>query len=588
MSSEEFGPSDIKMLRDHLTAIVEVELFTIPVYLTAVYSFTNRALGYKGSTDGETAFPLFAMQQEALSVAVQEMYHLQLACNIANAFDTTPNVPRMSFPSETRVRAPHLGPEGQPLELQLGNLRAIIGAAIEIEGPDVGPHPEPNSEVIYPSIDDLYYATLVLLVRYMRAFTMVAALDPNVVMDNKQVAYTGFASQYRFNKIHVKDDVITAANAIVDQGEGNDLAKLVGGAFEAASVDDTVLPQFRSQGSRFDLWNVVTHFARFKGIQAKLASTDWEQVIGGPVFYEPDGTVSPDLPDWAPPYRDLQDGVTKIWSYLSDTMHAGFASGKLDPNYAPDGDDAPQFCEAMTTFKYLLPMIWQCGQCPSFIYQPGVTAAGAQSAMDKVDPLCLFHWDRRTRQVRATYPRNACQGLNECAGQGWGGIATRPGDGACATADFHTCGANNSCKLEGGCGFLVSRKGEACGDSVAANRAECGSAGFPPPWEEWIPSVNQCGGLGAARRRSRPGRYSIATPRSRSSEQGQTRRGTRTRKRSSSRSWAQTYGRGHGSCLRSRWMSRFQSHTPKNSMGSTMTEPDGATRSSPPQSERVS
>jgi hypothetical protein len=59
----------------------------------------------------------------------------------------------------------------------------MIEAAVELEGPDVGAHPAPNAEVIYPSIDDLYYATLTLLVRYMRAFGMDPATDSNVIMD---------------------------------------------------------------------------------------------------------------------------------------------------------------------------------------------------------------------------------------------------------------------------------------------------------------------------------------------------------------------------------------------------------------------
>lgn len=493
---ENFEDVDVKVLRDHLKAIVEVEFFTIPVYLTAVYSFTDRALKYSTSPGGSIVFPLFELQQEALSVAVQEMYHLQLACNIANAFDTTPEIPKMSFQAGKRIRAPHLDPNGEPLELQLGTLRDMIEAAIELEGPDTGEHPQPNSEVEYPSIDDLYFATLILLQGYMGAFRMKGADDPNMTMDNKQVAFTGFSSQYRFNTISKKKDVITAANAIVDQGEGNDLTKLLSGTFEGASTDFTVLPQFRSEGSRFDMWNAITHFARFSDVQKTLNGTDWEREIGGPVFYDAGGKRSDDLPDWAPSYETLQDSANSIWSYLVDCMQEGFASGNLDPNYSPEGDGAPGFCEAMITFKYVLPLIWQHGHCPSLLYVQGVTGNDAQAAMDAVDPLCLYHWDAASRQVRHTFPRNSCQGLNECAGQGWGGIATRSGDGACATADFHTCGSNNSCRLEGGCGFLVSAKGEACGASVAQSQAQCGEVRYPPPWVEWAPGSNQCGGMG--------------------------------------------------------------------------------------------
>jgi hypothetical protein len=491
-----FGSDDVTMLENHLKAIAQVEFFTIGVYLTAVYSFTQRALSYSTTEGGQTVYPLFVLQQKTLSVAVQEMYHLQEAANIVNAFNTTPDIPQLNLPAGQTIVVPHLDPNQQPLDLQLGALPEMIKALIAIEAPDSGPPPQPNLEATYPSIGDLYAATLILLGQYMAAFGLETANDPHFTPGRNQVAYQGFSTQYRYNTVQTKSDVLNAEGAIVNQGEGPESAQFAANLF--AVGDDVNIPsQYWSSGSRFDAYNTITHFARFEEIQQTLNSTDWETVIGGPVFYQPNGQKSSDLPPWAPPYEAVQSAVTASWSYLIDTLQSGFASGGLDPNYDAEGSDqVPAFSEVMLAFKYLLPMVWQYGYCPSFTYQSGVTGARVQQALDGADPYCLFHWDARTRGVRASYDKNACQGLNECAGQGWGGIGTQPGDGACATADLHTCGANNSCRAEGGCGFLVSKKGEACGHSVKAVNNLCGGAAYPPPWEEWIPGENACGGLG--------------------------------------------------------------------------------------------
>ena len=83
-----FSAEDHSLLIAHLQATVDVELFTIPLYLTATYSFTQAAL----NTD-----VVYNLQQKTLSVAVQEMYHLQQACNLCNVFGVTPDIQRLTI-----------------------------------------------------------------------------------------------------------------------------------------------------------------------------------------------------------------------------------------------------------------------------------------------------------------------------------------------------------------------------------------------------------------------------------------------------------------------------------------------------------
>lgn len=502
--SQSFSQQDIELLKRHLQALIEVEFFTIPFYLTATYSFTNAALGY--SPDGGKTSPLYDLQQESLSVAVQEMYHLQLASNLANVFDVTPEIPKMTLRAGEEIVIPHLEVNGQPLTAKLGNLPDAIRAMIEIETPDPNPDfPPPNEQVVYASISDLYHAALTLLARYLDASNLLAmSADPNFNPGNKQVAYGTFEQTYNYNAITTRPLVAKVANAITDQGEGNlvapDLAKSNAVAailprFFQFGQDGSVRKEFQpKEGTRFAAYGAVTHFKRFEDIQARLQSQDWEKVIGGAVFY-PDGNPSPDLPGWAAGAEVLGESSNTIWSFMTDALQTGFATGNLsDQGSSASG---PGFNDAMLSFKYTLPLIWQWGTAPSFVYRSGVDAQEAQKAMDAVDPLCLFHWDQRTAALRASqgFQMNACQGLNQCKGMGWGGIATEKGNGACATADLHTCGANNDCKFEGGCGFLVSKSGEACG-SLLEGAGEGSTSELLPPSEQWIPGYNNCGKLG--------------------------------------------------------------------------------------------
>jgi len=456
-----FLKSDADLLFKHLQALIDVELFTIPFYLTAASSVSTSA------ADGSSA--IAALQQEAVSVAVQEMYHLQQACNLCNAFDITPQIPQLEIKAGVKAPVPHLDPNDQPLVAELGNLPAVIAALIAIEAPDDSPGPlKPNPEVTYRSIADLYKATLELLAAYLKTYEQIpAALDPFFDPGHNQIGYGAFPSRFNFNQIKTRLDVMNTINAITDQGEGT-LVAPKNSPFLFGS-DGKVRPEYQGLPSdRFLEWDVYTHYWRFNDINTKLAG------VAATNFYQANGQQSPDLPSWAPPLATLQSAITTIWSFLLDTMQAGFASGNL-PETNTTSPALPGFNSAMISFKYLLPMVWQYGAVPSFTYTSGVTAQQVQDAMDAVDPWCLYHWDAASSAVRAQYPNdlNSCQGLNVCAGHGWGGIATAAGNGACALADTHTCTGSNGCTGQGGCGFFSSVDGS-----------------LLPPSEQWVPGAN--------------------------------------------------------------------------------------------------
>jgi Ferritin-like len=474
-----FTAEHAKLLKSHLQALIRVEFTTIPLYLAGVYSFTNEAIGYSPGGSG-SSFPFSDIQQEALSVAVQEMYHLQGACNLANVFKVTPQIPQMSLVAGQEIEVENLvhGEEpdkGKPLKIKLGNMPDVLQYMLAIEQPDPNPKPDfkPNAEVKYDSIGDLYHATLILIGRYLKAYAGESLeADPHFFPGNNQVAYGAFPTRYWFNKIDMPElenqyqdprtIMAQLINAITEQGEGTNVAERAGGPFKSVTKDGVVPPPYNQMGTggRFHDFDNLTHYKRFEDVQSKL--NELSSQISGDPFYTA-GTPWPDkLPSWVPEYKVLQNSLNVLWSYLIDLMQAGFTRGNLEPDYiGPVSQQPPGFFDVMLSFKYVIPLIWQRGFCPSFEYQKGVKRERVQKALDDVDPYCLYHWDAATAAVRAKaaigedgFRKNACQGLNACQGQGWGGVATGAGTGQCATADFHTCQGSNKCNYQGGCGFL--------------------------------------------------------------------------------------------------------------------------------------
>jgi hypothetical protein len=98
-------PTDSAALHQLLQLAVEVELFTIPLYMTSLYSIRGM---YLDSPDNQAMWPgmkpnfqVSSANQYAynaiFSVYIQEMLHLQLASNLCTAVGLTPKFPTMDY-----------------------------------------------------------------------------------------------------------------------------------------------------------------------------------------------------------------------------------------------------------------------------------------------------------------------------------------------------------------------------------------------------------------------------------------------------------------------------------------------------------
>lgn len=144
---------DIEHLRQHLQYAVDLEFWTVPFYMSAMYSIKDRT---------SKAFQLIQ------TVVNQEMLHMQSAANVANAFGCSPEfaapqyggekIPHLDFsgddPDEVKKFSPYSTRIG-PLDAEHINAMCLI----EIPESDTGEPPELNEDVTaYGSIGQFYQA----------------------------------------------------------------------------------------------------------------------------------------------------------------------------------------------------------------------------------------------------------------------------------------------------------------------------------------------------------------------------------------------------------------------------------------------
>lgn len=143
----------MEYLRGHLQAAVDLEMWTIPYYMSAMYSVVDRA---------SSAFQLIQ------SVVHQEMLHVQLVSNVANAYGYSPLFPAPAYVGTT---IPHLDfdldtpdprQEFSPYSAEIGPLDELrINGMCLVEYPEweTGHKPDLHDTVSeYGSIGEFYDA----------------------------------------------------------------------------------------------------------------------------------------------------------------------------------------------------------------------------------------------------------------------------------------------------------------------------------------------------------------------------------------------------------------------------------------------
>jgi ferritin-like protein len=217
----------VEDLYDHLQGAIELEHATIPLYLTAAYSI-------KSDRNAEA-------RQIIMSVALQEMLHMTIACNVLNAIGGEPVIAKPGFIPLYPGPLPMNVHEGLTASLQKATRGLIYTVFMTIEEPErpiklrvkeVEMLPTPQllglaaPQESYATIGEFYAA----LKERIRHFGNRIFIDPprRQVVDN-----TWFPAEQMFAVIDV-ESARKAIDIIVEQGEGTKTTPLGGPGGEPA------------------------------------------------------------------------------------------------------------------------------------------------------------------------------------------------------------------------------------------------------------------------------------------------------------------------------------------------------------------
>lgn len=334
-------------LLDHLQKAVYLELWTIPLYLTAAYSLQVPGTSAQNPPTLQPVRspknPNRSREQVAFnhiySIAVQEMLHLELASNIFNAlFGAKGHSPK--FTGEWAPRYGRFPPWiGVSASIELAGVSdAQMSLLATVETPEPRDDPAPDGpQPVYDSIGQFYKAIEQGIDQLWDRLYDPSAdhrqksefADPKFKGDD----YTGFSATIVGDRATARKQADQMIEAIIGQGEG--------------SRGPFIAPELRPE-ELDDLEDRVSHFARFRMVQAMLR-------FGGPL-----STYSTaDSGGLAAAQQQLDAGFTS----LLVALERGFAG------------DAELDLGAMWSLPRQIVAVWAAGGVPAFRY----VASGAAS-----------------------------------------------------------------------------------------------------------------------------------------------------------------------------------------------------------------
>ena len=455
-----------ELVREYVSGAARLEMWTIPLYLCVAFSIKNpdnpdvpislpqalQAIEQANLTGLEDSQAIRAQLANdsgllakfaffsTLTVGIQEMLHTELASNICNAIGGTVNFtgaysgkPGSLAPVYDAAHVPYINvpPDVAPL-VKLGPLDKDSIALLQWIEHYTTPAANIGPQEKYDTIGDFYQSVqsgLNSLWKDLYPQTGSPTPDQLRQKDDWQTKVQGqTVEEYSFS-ITVSGDSSTA------KGQADQAVAAIVGQGEGATGDHiAVNPTFRmKEGNKVEIvFDLFTHWERFTIVKdlldAGVKIETWQAESNPP---------DPVL------LAGLQQAMRQSLSSFLDALTKGFNSTD------------PLNLDAMWDLGTRMYEVWMAGGVPDFAY-------------DIYTP--------------PQYP-HACQGLNDCKGQGApetiGGepTGTQMGDGYCATAWFHTCGTDNQCKGQGGCGYAVT-------------------SNINDFKNNWIPNENSCNGKG--------------------------------------------------------------------------------------------
>lgn len=461
-------PTDRAALHQLLQLAVEVELFTIPLYMSSLYSIRGM---YLNSPTGQSMWPgmkpnyqVSSANQYAynaiFSVYIQEMLHLQLASNLCTAVGFTPQFPALdytSFGSSIPCIGDLKNVKGyEDVQVRLGPLdHNQMKLFLAIEMPDWEANDDNNNRPAVPfpvgangkatipasfgSIGHLYHCIEAYLdLEYDDKTTL---WDKVFTADSVQVDMFNFKSQKEqhatreypqfpvsfSSSLTAKDARKTARemiSAILDQGEGAVANSVVPGRFVPAE-QRMEKDYSKSNAIVRAQWDKQSHYDRFALVYSWLDMIEtWPTWLASrpagaawtadDLLLDPTTATSADIAaaqaratamNTASTAAEIDNALSHSYCNLLAAIESAWSSSAISFPAA-----------AMQALSTRVATVWATGGSPSFTpVTPSVIGKNA----------------------------HACQGLDP----------NNPGTNNCANAVIHTCAGSNSCANQGGCGY---------------------------------------------------------------------------------------------------------------------------------------
>ncbi len=319
-------------LHHHLQHAMDLELWTIPLYLTALYSI--KGLHKLKHADFPEAAKLI------FSVVVQEMLHLELVCNLTNALGFSPKFLVPSYDEKAGIPFIHPlhdalpaylhGYSIRPQALHKDSLRLFC--AIEL--------PHTRRETIWEkqntchSIANLYEAL---------QLGIAALWEECYVGDGRNTRQKNTFHEYHnqdgrhhgfSQRVHSVSTAMKAIDAIIEQGEGAD-TRNVPVAFRGA--DSAEEKEFETSWFKSHL----SHFQKFRMLLHAHHR----------------------LPEV---YREDPDATDLTAQLHMENVFVDFL-GDLQVYFNSEGESFPMtFWQKMNSLGPAIGAVWESGRCPSF------------------------------------------------------------------------------------------------------------------------------------------------------------------------------------------------------------------------------
>jgi hypothetical protein len=329
-------------LYNNLQAAVDVELWTIPLYLTALYSIQNL------NSNNQANYPVAAKLIE--SVVIEEMLHLQLASNICNALGYSPQMNFSSYDEADGI--PFLKPtvpakyNGYEVKLGAVDLNQLKLFCV-IELPEESTKPDWATQTKYNSIGELYQALEIAITNQWNSLYVGDANNTK-----QQANFSDYLAKFNAGQgfsqiVSSLETALNAMKAIVGQGEGNSATHEIPAEFQPPA--ESVNP---SDYDPSDYDPGDSHFTKFNEVLDMLINQK-ETISTYPLIVHPDK-------DQLAKQANATINLHQSFKTFIHDLQVGFNTAQ--PNQQLPGS----FYSNMFNMQNLITAVWQTGAVPSF------------------------------------------------------------------------------------------------------------------------------------------------------------------------------------------------------------------------------